>query len=231
MDGILSGMGLFGDKSDKKTNSHTQPSTHRNQPKAPATPPDAKAVNHSSSAGEELHIDTHIQTSSSVQHTTERSASMKNSSISPFSGSTPPTPEVSISEEHSPSAVIGSKITFKGELSGDEDLLIQGTVEGTVTLKGNNLTVGRLGKVKANLSAKSIIVDGTVEGDLVAEEHIAINASSIVTGNIKTNRMTLEDGAKFRGSIDMDVEPTQATKATAAKPSSDTEPKKAAEPS
>lgn len=104
------------------------------------------------------------------------------------------------------SAVVGSKITFKGELSGDEDLLIQGYVEGTITLKGNQLTIGRLGKVKANISAKSIIVDGHVEGDMVAEEHIAINAQSLVKGNISAERVTLEDGAKFRGSIDMNLD-------------------------
>ena len=109
-------------------------------------------------------------------------------------------------DENRPSAVIGSKITFKGELSGDEDLLIQGVVEGTVSLKGNQLTVGKLGKVKANLSAQNIIVDGTVEGDLIAEDHIAINASSVVKGNIIAERVTLEDGAKFRGSIDMDTD-------------------------
>lgn len=108
--------------------------------------------------------------------------------------------------EPGPSAVVGSKITFKGELSGDEDLLIQGHVEGTITLKGNQLTIGRLGKVKANISAKSIIVDGEVEGDMVAEEHIAINAQSLVKGNIIAERVTLEDGAKFRGSIDMDID-------------------------
>lgn len=103
-------------------------------------------------------------------------------------------------------AVIGSKIIFKGELSGDEDLLIQGQVEGTVKLNGNNLTIGKLGNVKADLSAKSITIDGTVEGDIVADEQIIINASSVITGNVIANRVTLEDGAKFRGSIEMDVE-------------------------
>ncbi len=103
-------------------------------------------------------------------------------------------------------AVIGSKIIFKGELSGDEDLLIQGQVEGTVKLNGNNLTIGKLGKVKADLSAKSIIIDGTVEGDIVADEQIIINASSVITGNVIANRVTLEDGAKFRGSIEMDID-------------------------
>ena len=107
-------------------------------------------------------------------------------------------------EERSPSAVIGPKITFKGELTGEEDLLIQGTVEGTIDLKGNQLTVGKQGTVRANLMAKTIIIEGTVEGDLIGQERIEIKSSSNVKGNLVADRVTLEDGAKFRGSIDMD---------------------------
>ncbi|WP_054113000.1 bactofilin family protein [Marinagarivorans algicola] len=143
---------------------------------------------------------------------------MKAQTSTSFTPSTPSTPASNngpsgvAQDENRPSAVIGSKITFKGELSGDEDLLIQGIVEGTVSLKGNQLTVGKLGKVKANLSAKNIIVDGNVEGDLIAEDHIAINASSVVKGNIVAERVTLEDGAKFRGSIDMDTDTPLSSK-------------------
>lgn len=107
-------------------------------------------------------------------------------------------------EERSPSAVIGPKITFKGELTGEEDLLIQGTVEGTIDLKGNQLTVGKQGTVRANLMANTIIIEGTVEGDLIGQERIEIKSSSNVKGNLVADRVTLEDGAKFRGSIDMD---------------------------
>ncbi len=140
---------------------------------------------------------------------------MKAQASNSFTPSTPISnngPSGLAQDENRPSAVIGSKITFKGELSGDEDLLIQGIVEGTVSLKGNQLTVGKLGKVKANLSAKNIIVDGNVEGDLIAEDHIAINASSVVKGNIIAERVTLEDGAKFRGSIDMDTDTPLSSK-------------------
>lgn len=135
-----------------------------------------------------------------------KSRTTSSTSAVPSNADGEPPHDVSLSEELSPSAVIGSKINFKGELSGDEDLLIQGKVEGTVTLKGHKLTVGKLGYVKANLQAKNIIIDGTVEGDILADEHIAINASSIVKGNIIAERVTLEDGAKFRGSIDMDTD-------------------------
>ncbi|MDQ2075849.1 polymer-forming cytoskeletal protein [Marinimicrobium sp. ABcell2] len=107
----------------------------------------------------------------------------------------------------SPAAVIGSKITFKGELMGEEDLLIQGRVEGTIDLKGNHLTIGPQGSIKANVTAKTITIEGTIEGDIFAQERIAIKTSSNVRGNVKAERVTLEDGAKFRGSIDMDMEP------------------------
>lgn len=107
-----------------------------------------------------------------------------------------------------PAAVIGPKISFKGELSGEEDLLIQGRVEGTIDLKGNHLTIGSQGVIKANVAARAITVEGTVEGDIVATEHIAIKSASHVRGNLKAERVTLEDGAKFRGSIDMDMDET-----------------------
>ena len=126
-----------------------------------------------------------------------------------------------------PSAVIGPKITFKGELSGEEDLLIQGTVEGTVDLKGHNLTVGPQGHVKANLFAKSITIEGTVEGDLVGQERIAIKSSSNVRGNLIADRVTLEDGAKFRGSIDMDTKSSSKSSATPGASTSSKEPEKA----
>lgn len=105
-----------------------------------------------------------------------------------------------------PTAVIGPKIMFKGELTGEEDLLIQGRVEGSIDLKGNHLTIGSQGTVKANVAARTITVEGTVEGDIVAAEHIAIKSASQVKGNLKAERVTLEDGAKFRGSIDMDMD-------------------------
>lgn len=110
-----------------------------------------------------------------------------------------------------PTAVIGPKITFKGELSGEEDLLILGRVEGNIDLKGNHLTIGSQGVIKANVIARTITVEGSVEGDIVASEHIAIKSASQVKGNLKAERVTLEDGAKFRGSIDMDMEASSKT--------------------
>lgn len=105
-----------------------------------------------------------------------------------------------------PTAIIGPKIRFKGELAGEEDLLIQGQVEGTINLKNNTLTIGEQGVVKANVIAKTVTIEGTVEGDLFGQERISILASSNVKGNIVADSVILEDGAKFRGSIDMDID-------------------------
>lgn len=124
--------------------------------------------------------------------------------VAPSYSSTPVAAKIAPSQTRSPSAVIGPKITFKGELTGEEDLLIQGTVEGSIDLKGNQLIIGEQGTVRANLMAKIIIIEGTVEGDLIGQERIEIKASSNVKGNLIADRVTLEDGAQFRGSIDME---------------------------
>lgn len=101
-------------------------------------------------------------------------------------------------------AVIGSTIRIKGEVNGDENLVIEGAVEGSVELSGHDLTIGQKGQVKANLAAKTIRVDGQVTGDITGTEKVIITKSGRVLGNIVAPRVTLEDGAKFKGSIDMD---------------------------
>ncbi len=106
-----------------------------------------------------------------------------------------------------PRAIIGPKIRIKGDLSGDEDILIQGRVEGTIELKENILTIGENGLVKANAVAKSITIQGEVEGDLYGADNIVIRESANVRGNLVAPRVSLEDGAKFRGSIDMEADP------------------------
>jgi cytoskeletal protein CcmA (bactofilin family) len=120
--------------------------------------------------------------------------------------------------------MIGPSIKIKGNLSGNEDLVIQGRIDGEVLLKRNQVTVGPNGKVKANIHGKSICVEGEVRGDLVGSEEVIIRASGKVQGNIVSPRVTLDNGSKFKGSIDM--EPNQDTSkpaaasesATAAKP-------------
>lgn len=101
-------------------------------------------------------------------------------------------------------AVIGRSIKINGDLRGDEDLRIEGDVSGTVELKNSNLTIGKEGKVRADVYAKSIAVDGTTEGDLFASERVSIHINAQVRGNITAPRVGIEEGARFKGSIEMD---------------------------
>jgi cytoskeletal protein CcmA (bactofilin family) len=101
-------------------------------------------------------------------------------------------------------AVIGRSIQINGDVKGDEDLMIEGDVSGTVELRNHSLTVGKEGKVKANIFARAITVDGTTEGDMFASERIAVRATANVRGNLLAPRVSLEDGARFKGSIEMD---------------------------
>ncbi len=100
-------------------------------------------------------------------------------------------------------ATIGQSIVFKGELSGDEDLEIEGNVDGNVDLANHQLTVGPNGRLKAEISAKSIIVIGQVIGNLTATERIEIQATGVVEGDLKAPRLNVQEGAVLNGSIDM----------------------------
>jgi len=100
-------------------------------------------------------------------------------------------------------AIIGPSIAIRGDVTGDEDLTIQGRVEGTVTLKQHNLSVGPEGKVDASIHARTVTVDGEVKGDLRGEEQVVLRKTARVQGNIQSPRVTVEDGARFRGGIDM----------------------------
>jgi cytoskeletal protein CcmA (bactofilin family) len=106
-------------------------------------------------------------------------------------------------------AVIGPSIHIDGDVRGEEDLLIEGEVSGTVNLKNNSLTIGPQGKVRADVYAHSIYVDGYLEGDLVGSERVNVRKSATVRGNITSPRVSLEDGAKFKGAIEMDPQAAQ----------------------
>jgi cytoskeletal protein CcmA (bactofilin family) len=107
-------------------------------------------------------------------------------------------------------AVIGPSIHIDGDVRGEEDLLIEGEVNGTVQLKNNSLTIGPQGKVRADVYAHSIYVDGLCEGDLYGSERVHIRKSAQVHGNVTSPRVSLEDGAKFKGSIEMDPQAAQS---------------------
>ena len=98
---------------------------------------------------------------------------------------------------------IGESIVFKGELSGDEDLLIEGQVEGRINLDQNVLTVGEHGTVKATVVAKTVVVAGKVRGNIMATENVAIRDTCSMEGNICTPRLVMAPGAYFRGGVDM----------------------------
>jgi cytoskeletal protein CcmA (bactofilin family) len=111
-------------------------------------------------------------------------------------------------------AVIGPSIHIDGDLRGEEDLLIEGEVNGTVQLKNNSLTIGTQGKVRADVYAHSIHVEGFMEGDLYGSERVNIRKSAQLRGNITSPRVSLEDGARFKGSIEMDPQAVDAALGT-----------------
>ena len=102
-------------------------------------------------------------------------------------------------------AMIGKTIRIKGNVTGEENLIIDGNVEGTVHLKDNDITIGSSGQVHADLAADVVKIDGTVHGDIDAVQKVVITKTGRVEGNIVSPEVTLEAGAKFKGSIDMDA--------------------------
>ncbi len=112
-------------------------------------------------------------------------------------------------------ATIGPSIAIKGDVTGEEDLIIEGRIEGKILLKANSVTIGRNGRVKANVYANSIMVEGEVEGDLIGKDEVVIRQSGKVKGNVAAPRVVLDSGARFQGSIDM--EPTQQGRPVEAK--------------
>ena len=116
-------------------------------------------------------------------------------------------------------ATIGPSIAVRGDVTGDEDLMIEGRVEGKILLKKNSVTIGRSGRVKADVFAKTVTVDGEVEGDLSAQEEVVVRQTGKVRGNIHAPRVTLDSGCRFQGSIDMEQAlAQQAKEAKAAEP-------------
>ncbi|MCP4830424.1 MAG: polymer-forming cytoskeletal protein [Proteobacteria bacterium] len=103
-------------------------------------------------------------------------------------------------------ATIGSSIVIHGDVAGEEDLVVDGTIEGTVNFKDNNLVVSENGRVTANINAKIIRVDGEVKGELHGSEQVVISPTGKVKGDIRAPRVVLEDGCSFKGSVDMEAE-------------------------
>lgn len=100
-------------------------------------------------------------------------------------------------------ATIGATISITGDLSGEEDLLIEGKIEGKIECHRHSITIGRNGRIKGDIYGKIIIVEGTVEGNLYGDEQLSVRHAGTVRGNMVSPRVALEDGANFKGSIDM----------------------------
>ena len=101
--------------------------------------------------------------------------------------------------------IIRPSISIKGTLSGKEDVIIQGRVEGKIDLKKNNITVDKSGSIKGDIYGKSITIEGEVEGNLFGEKRIVLQPSGVVRGDMRAPAINLEEGAKFKGNIAMEA--------------------------
>ena len=106
-------------------------------------------------------------------------------------------------------SVIGPSLVIKGELEAGEDLLIEGRVEGTITHTAERLLIGQRGSLKADIRARNVVIEGEVEGDVYGSESVCIRETARVCGNIFTPKVSISEGAHFKGGIDMDVEHLQ----------------------
>ena len=98
---------------------------------------------------------------------------------------------------------IGQSIQIKGELTGNEDLTIEGKVDGKIILKDHNLTIGANGRITAEIHAKTVVVVGEVVGNITADDKVEVAPTGSMKGDIVAPRVVLADGARFKGSIDM----------------------------
>lgn len=119
---------------------------------------------------------------------------------------------------------IGKSVIIKGELSGSEDLTIEGHVEGRIDLKDNVLTIGPNGKIKAEVFAKAVVVLGEVTGNVTASEKVDIRDNGSVDGDIASPRVAIAEGAHFRGAVDMQRAGAKAPAPVPAKPSAPAAP-------
>ena len=116
-------------------------------------------------------------------------------------------------------AHIGKSVAIKGELSGSEDLYVDGTVEGTIQLQGNSLVVGPNGHVHGEVHAKGVVVEGKLEGNIRASDRAELRKSAVIVGDITTQRIAIEDGAYFKGKVDIQKEAAKPN-STEVKPAS-----------
>src|SRR5882724_2314981 len=112
-------------------------------------------------------------------------------------------PRAAVAASTADQATIGKSLVIKGEVTGSESLYIDGRVEGSINLAGNRVTVGRNGVVSANINAREIVVLGKVRGNLTASDRVDIRSDGSLTGDVVAARISIEDGAFFKGGIDI----------------------------
>jgi cytoskeletal protein CcmA (bactofilin family) len=98
---------------------------------------------------------------------------------------------------------IGKSVVIRGELTGNEDLYLDGEIEGNINLRDHKLVIGPNGKIKATITARDVVVHGRVEGNISASERVELKRSCSLTGDVTTQRIVIEDGAFFKGAIDI----------------------------
>jgi len=101
-------------------------------------------------------------------------------------------------------AVIGKSVQIRGEVKGNEDLIVEGLVEGTVTMNEHRLTIGTNARVTANVTARDVVVQGSLQGDIHAQGRVELRAGSRVNGDIRAARLSVEDNAIFSGKVELD---------------------------
>jgi cytoskeletal protein CcmA (bactofilin family) len=106
-------------------------------------------------------------------------------------------------------SVVGPSLVIKGELEAGEDLLIEGRVEGTIKHTAEQLLIGQSGILKADIRARNVVIEGEVEGDIYGSESVSIRETAKVRGNVFTPKVSISEGAHFKGGVDMDVENVQ----------------------
>jgi cytoskeletal protein CcmA (bactofilin family) len=109
---------------------------------------------------------------------------------------------------------LGKSIKVCGELSGNEDLVIDGKFEGSIELKNNTLTIGINASIKADVMAKAVIVVGKMKGNITASDRVEIDGKGTLYGDINSPRVALADGATFKGSVDMEVTSSSSSRTT-----------------
>ena len=100
-------------------------------------------------------------------------------------------------------AHIGKSVVIRGELSGSEDLFLDGEVEGSIDLKGHSLTIGPNGHIRANVHAQEVVIHGRVDGNIRGTDRVELKKSAVLAGDIFTQRIMIEDGAFFKGAVDI----------------------------